>query len=150
MAATADDLERQATSDGFWDDNERAQKVLKEKGQIERVVNDWRELSRLRDDVGAAIELGEELGDPSLADEAAQQLAAVDEKLKALEVRRILSAPEDKMDAIVEINAGAGGTDAADFADMLVRMYARWAERQGLQTEVLDLSPAEPYGIRAR
>src|SRR6476659_5322460 len=123
MAATADDLERQATSDGFWDDNERAQRVLKEKGQLERVVNDWRELARLRDDVGAAIELGEELGDPSLADEAVQQLDRVDEKLKSLEIRRILSAEEDKMDAIVEINAGAGGTDAADFADMLVRMY---------------------------
>jgi peptide chain release factor 2 len=149
MASTADDLERQATADGFWDDNERAQRILKEKGQLERVVDDWRELSRLRDDVGAAIELGVELGDPSLAEEATQQLDRVDEKLKSLEIRRILSAPEDKMDAIVEINAGAGGTDAADFADMLVRMYGRWSERQGFHMELLDLSPAEPYGIRS-
>jgi peptide chain release factor 2 len=145
----ADDLERQATLPGFWEDNERAQRVLKEKGQIERVVNDWNDLSRLRDDVATLIELGEEANDASLAEEAAQQLDLLEERLRSLETRRILSAEEDRMDAIVEINAGAGGTDAADWASMLVRMYTRWAEQHGFATEVLDFAENELAGIRS-
>jgi peptide chain release factor 2 len=134
---------------GFWDDNERAQKVLKEKGQVERVVNDWKALARKRDDATTLIELGEEGNDPSVAEEVAKTLDELDLELRALETRRMLSAPEDRMDSIVEINAGAGGTDAADWADMLVRMYLRWAERSGYTSEILDISYAEPAGIRS-
>lgn len=136
-------------SPGFWDDNDRAQKVLKEKGQLERVVDDWKTLSRLRDDVSTLIELGEEAGEPSIADEAETQLDLLEQRLRSLEIRRILSAEEDRMDAIMEINAGAGGTDAADWAEILVRMYTRWAEARGFTTEVLDLSEAELAGIRS-
>ena len=131
---------------GFWDDNDRAQAVLKEKGQMERMVSDWQELARLRDDAATLIELGEEAEDPSMADEVIATLDQLEQRLRSLETRRMLSAEEDRMDAIVEINAGAGGTDAADWADMLLRMYGRWAERQGFQSELLDLSPAEPKG----
>jgi peptide chain release factor 2 len=134
---------------GFWDDNERAQKVLKEKGQVERVVNDWKALARKRDDATTLIELGEEGNDPSVAEEVGRLLDEVENELRALETRRMLSAEEDRMDAIVEINAGAGGTDAADWADMLLRMYVRWAERSGFSTELLDISYAEPAGIRS-
>jgi peptide chain release factor 2 len=123
--------------------------VLKEKGQLERTINDWHALARLRDDVTTLIELSDEAGDPGTADEARQQLDVLDGRLRALEIRRILSADEDRMDAIVEINAGAGGTDAADWAEMLLRMYGRWAERNGFVSEVLDFSPMEPAGIRS-
>jgi peptide chain release factor 2 len=99
--------------------------------------------------VTTLIELGEEAGDGSVGAEAEGQLDDLEKKLHSLEVRRILSADEDRMDAIVEINAGAGGTDAADWADMLLRMYGRWAELRGFTTEVLDLSEAEPAGIRS-
>ena len=146
--AQAEDLDRQATPAGFWDDNERAQRVLKEKGQIERTVADWHALARLRDDAATLIELADEAGDPATAAEAEQQLQLLDEKLRALEVRRILSADEDKLDAIVEINAGAGGIDAADWAEMLLRMYSRWAERNGFSSELLDYNPGEQAGIR--
>jgi peptide chain release factor 2 len=134
---------------GFWDDNERAQRVLREKGQIERVVNDWKALSRKRDDAQTLVELGEEGNDPSVADEVGKLVDELEGDLRALETRRMLAAPEDHMDAIVEINAGAGGTDAADWADMLVRMYVRWAERNGFTSEILDISYAEPAGIRS-
>lgn len=133
----------------FWDDNERAQRVLKEKGQTERVVNDWFDLSRLRDDVLTLIELGEEAHDPSLESEAETQLDLLEQRIRSLETRRILAAPEDRMDAIIEINAGAGGTDAADWAGMLLRMYGRWGERGGFTSEILDLSESEPAGIRS-
>lgn len=133
----------------FWDDNDRAQKVLKEKGQTERVVNDWHDLARIRDDVVTLMELGEEANDPSVEGEATGQLDLLEQRLRSLETRRILAAPEDRMDAIIEINAGAGGTDAADWAGMLLRMYTRWGERGGFTPELLDLSGAEPAGIRS-
>jgi peptide chain release factor 2 len=134
---------------GFWDDNERAQRLLKEKGQVERTVNDWLELQRLQEDAATLIELGEEAGDTSVMAEVGGNIAVLEQRLRALETRRILSAPEDRMDAIVEINAGAGGTDAADWANLLLRMYGRWAERHGFTTELLDLSEMEPAGIRS-
>ena len=123
--------------------------MLKDKGQLERVVQDWEALAQLKDDVATLIELGEEAEDRSLGEEVDAQLEALDNLLRALETRRILSEAEDRMDAIVEINAGAGGTDAADWADMLLRMYGRWAERRGFDTELLDISEAIPAGIRS-
>lgn len=95
------------------------------------------------------IELGEEAADPSVEEEASAQLDILEERLRSLETRRMLSAAEDRMDAIIEINAGAGGTDAADWANLLLRMYTRWAERNGFSSEILDLSEAELAGIRS-
>ncbi len=134
---------------GFWDDNDRAQEVLKEKGQYERLIREFQELGTLRDDVATLIELAEEMEDEDSAREASEQLGVLESTLQRLETRRLLSAEEDSMDAIVEINAGAGGIDAADWAEMLLRMYKRWAEAQGFATEVLDVSPGELAGIRS-
>lgn len=134
---------------GFWDDNDRAQQVLREKGQLERVVREWEALSETCDDIETLLELAEEMGDQESVREAEGQLEQLEEGLKRLETRRLLASEEDAMDAIVEINAGAGGVDAADWAEMLVRMYTRWAEDQGFTTEVLDISPGERAGIRS-
>lgn len=142
------DLDRQSAMPGFWDDNDRAQKVLKEKGQIERVVKDWHGLDEIRDDVLTLLELAEEESDAESAAEAQAQLEVLEHKIRGLETRRLLSEEQDAMDAIVEINAGAGGTDAADWAQMLLRMFTRWAERQGFATELLDHQSAEEAGIR--
>lgn len=111
-------------------------------------MKDWEALAELRDDILTLLELAEELEDADTAAEAAQKLTSLEERIRSLETRRLLSEEEDQMDAIVEINAGAGGTDAADWAEMLVRMYTRWAETNGYTTEVLDLAPAEEAGIR--
>ena len=142
------DLDAQAATPGFWDDNDRAQKILKEKGQIERVVKDWEALKESCDDISTLAELAEEVEDDETADEARGKLGTLEEKIRSLETRRLLSSEEDPMDAILEINAGAGGTDAADWAEMLLRMYKRWAERNGFATELLDHAPAEEAGIR--
>ena len=121
---------------------------MREKGTLERQVRDYREVETLLDNVATLLELATEMDDPDTADEARDELGKLDAALKELEIRRLLSAEEDAMDAIVEINAGAGGTDAADWAEMLVKMYTRWAEVRGYSTEVLDLAPAEEAGIR--
>jgi peptide chain release factor 2 len=142
------DLENQSAMPGFWEDNVRAQKVLKEKGGLDRVIRDYDALVGQRDDVLTLLEMAEEGEDEETAQEAVSTLESLAEQVKALETRRLLSAEEDAMDAIIEVNAGAGGTDAADWAEMLVRMYTRWAEHRGFTTEILDHAPAEEAGIR--
>ena len=143
-----DDMDRMALAPGFWDDVERARKLLLEKGPLERLVRDWEGLSRLAEDVGVLAELAEEANDAATEAECRDALARLERDLKSLEVRRLLAAEEDAMNAIVEINAGAGGTDAADWAEMLLRMYGRWAEKRGFSTELLFHQPSEDAGIR--
>jgi peptide chain release factor 2 len=132
----------------FWDDNEVAQRVLREKGALERVVRDWKSLATTRDDVATLLELAEEEQEESLLTEASEAAAGLDRAVRALEIRRLLSEKEDISDAIVEINAGAGGIDACDWADMLLRMYLRWAELRGFKSEIMDRQAAEE-GIRS-
>jgi peptide chain release factor 2 len=143
------DLEAQSALPEFWEDQKMAQKSLKEKGGLERFVRDWDGLAEQRDDVATLIELAEELDDDDTAQEARDALAILEKAVSALETRRLLSGEHDQLDAIVEINAGAGGTDAADWADMLVRMYGRWADREGFSVEILDRQVAEEAGIRS-
>jgi peptide chain release factor 2 len=133
----------------FWDDHTGAQRVLKEKGLIERVVRDWDALAQLRDDVATLIELAQELEDPDAAAEAREKLAELGGAVHRLETRRLLSEEHDALDALVEFNPGAGGVDAADWALMLFRMVSRWAEKRGFTVEVLDYAEAEEAGIRA-
>lgn len=134
---------------GFWDDNDRAQRVLRDKGQLERVVNDWRALSTMCDDVTTLLDLAEEETDDDLVSEARTLVERLEAKLHQLETRRLLSEEQDSFDAIIEINAGEGGTDAADFAQMLLRMYSRWAETRGFTVELLDRQDGEEAGIRS-
>ena len=119
--ARVDDLDRQSNHTEFWTDATRAQKMLKEKGQLERTIGVWRGLAEMRDEIATLLELAVEAEDDDVANEARELIATLEQKLKALETRRLLSQEHDQMDAIVEINPGAGGTDAADWAQMLMR-----------------------------
>jgi len=112
------------------------------------VLKDFASLEEQRDEIAILLELAEEEGDEDSAREAAELVEPLDAAVRSLETRRLLSAEEDRMDAIVEVNAGAGGTDAADWAEMLVKMYRRWAEDRGFSTELLYSAPAEEAGIR--
>jgi peptide chain release factor 2 len=144
-----DDLERQAMLPEFWTDQAMAQKVLKEKGTLERTVNDWDALRRTADDAATLIELANELGDADAAREAEQSIDQIEAALRDLESRRLLSQEHDSFNAIVDVTPGAGGTDAQDWALMLVRMVSRWAERRGFQVETLYIQDAEEAGIKA-
>ena len=112
------------------------------------MLRDYKEISETREEIEVLLELAEEEGDVDSAAEAVESLARLETAVRGLETRRLLSADEDRMDAIVEINAGAGGTDAADWAEMLLKMYQRWADQQGFTTELLFTAPAEEAGIR--
>ena len=107
-----EDLEQQTTLTSFWEDNVRAQRVLKEKGQLERVLKDYDALVEGKDDVLTLLEMAQEMEDEETAAEASALFNKVLDDVRGLETRRLLSAEEDAMNAIVEINAGAGGTES--------------------------------------
>jgi peptide chain release factor 2 len=132
---------------GFWDNQERAAQVSAEHARVTRRLNTFRELERDVEDLAPLAELAEE--DPSLASELEEQVSAVQAKLDELEEARLFSGRYDTGDALVTVNAGAGGTDAQDWAEMVLRMEMRWAEKRGFGVELLEVSPGEEAGIKS-
>src|SRR3954468_23206428 len=138
-------LEQEAADPDLWNDQTRAQQVT---SRMSHLRSDLTRLDALRgrlEDGLAAVELD----DPALTEEATADLPQLAQDVEALEVRTLLSGDYDQREALVTINSGTGGTDAADWAEMLMRMYLRWAERHGHQTEVFDTSYAEEAGIKS-
>jgi peptide chain release factor 2 len=140
-------LEREMGEPGFWDDQETAARTSAEHARASRRLDAFRTLERDVDDLEGLAELAEE--DQELAAELGQQVTSVEERLAELEEQRLFSGPYDAGDALVTVNAGAGGTDAQDWAEMVLRMLLRWAERRGFQTELLEASPGEEAGIKS-
>src|SRR5947209_5427934 len=132
---------------GFWDDTERAAKVGAEHSQASRKLSLYRELESDVADLEPLAELAEE--DPELAGELEEQVRSVQQRLEALEEQRLFSGRYDAGDALVTINAGTGGTDAQDWAEMVLRMQMRWAEKRGFKVELLEVSPGEEAGIKS-
>src|SRR5947199_6045258 len=132
---------------GFWDDQERAAKVSAEHARAQRKLEGYRELETELDDLEALEEMAAE--DPSIADEVGGQRAAVEAKLAELEEQRLFSGRYDSGHAIVFVHAGTGGTDSQDWAEMLLRMEMRWAERRGFKVELAEVSPGEEAGIKS-
>jgi len=132
---------------GLWEDQERAARVSAEHARASRRLSVFRELERDVDDLDALAELAEE--DPEIAEEFEGQIRAVQDRLDALEEQRLFSGRYDNGDALVTINAGAGGTDAQDWAEMVLRMEMRWAEKRGFDVELLEASPGEEAGIKS-
>ena len=133
---------------GFWDRQEQAQRVV----QDVKALRNWVEpFEALETRVAGARELAELLDaepDPELSRDLGTEIDAVERALDDFELRTLLQGPDDARDAQVEISAGAGGTEAQDWAQMLMRMYTRWAERRGFEVEILDLSEGEEAGIK--
>jgi peptide chain release factor 2 len=132
---------------GFWDDQERAAKVSAQHARASRKLEQFRSLQSEVDDLEGLNELAAE--DSSLADELIEQVDAVEVRLGELEEERLFSGPYDRGDALVTVNAGAGGTDAQDWAEMVLRMLMRWAEQRGFDVELLEASPGEEAGIKS-
>ncbi len=133
----------------FWNDRERARKVLEEVKFEKAWVARWTGLSERLNDLQELQMLAEEENDQDTIREVGDELGRVDAGLEDLELRYMLGQKEDRLDAILTIHPGAGGTESADWARILMRMYFRWTERHGFQTEVLDLVPGETAGIRS-
>jgi peptide chain release factor 2 len=132
---------------GFWDDQERAAAVSAEHARASRKLAQFRELESDVEDLEPLAEMAEE--DPEMATELEEQLISVQERLDALEEERLFSGRYDSGDALVTVNAGAGGTDAQDWAEMVLRMEMRWAEKRGFGVELLEASPGEEAGIKS-
>jgi peptide chain release factor 2 len=132
---------------GFWDDQEQAARVSAEHSRASRRLAVFRELERDVADLEPLAELAE--ADPEIADEFEDQVRAIQERLDTLEEQRLFSGQYDAGDALVTVNAGAGGTDAQDWAEMVLRMEMRWAEKRGFNVELLELSPGEEAGIKS-
>ena len=143
------ELETQASAPDLWDDVERAQQVTstlsRTKAEHDKVIG----MDARIDDLEALVELGTEESDAATMEEAERDLAKLRKDVAMLEVRTLLNGEYDEREAVVTIRSGAGGVDAADFAEMLMRMYLRWAERHGYPTTVLDTSYAEEAGLKS-
>lgn len=131
-------LERDAATPDFWDDPIAAQAAMQELTSLKNVIDRWQTLHGRVTELIELLELAALDEDQSLIDEIEAEATKVEAKLARLEFRLLLSGPHDRDPAILAIHAGAGGTDAQDFVEILMRMYLRWAERQGYKTEILD------------
>jgi peptide chain release factor 2 len=132
---------------GFWDDPESAARLGTEHSRLQRRLESFRSLEADAEDLAGLAELADE--DPELAEGLEEQFASVEQRLAELEEQRLFSGRYDAGDALVTVNAGAGGTDAQDWAEMVLRMEMRWAERRGFKVELLEASPGEEAGIKS-
>jgi peptide chain release factor 2 len=130
----------------FWDNPEKAQQVIAQLKPLNALLNPYEDLEKTAGDLRALAELSEE--DASLDEELAAELGKTEHRLDEFELQAMLSGPQDSSNAFVKIQAGTGGTEACDWAQMLMRMYVRWAERHGFQAELVDELRNEEAGIR--
>jgi len=149
MKRELSEIESEMSSPDFWNDSQRAQKLSQERNRIEAQLNAFSSVERKLEDSEVLIEMAEEEGEEELLKEAEENLKEVERELNELEVKKVLSGEYDKNNAIVTIHAGAGGTESCDWAEMLMRMYLRWAERKGFEVEILDLQENEEAGIKS-
>jgi len=133
---------------GFWNNQDSARGTIEEANKLKGWVGPWKQLAAQVTDIRAMADLLAEDDDADLAAELQQALASLEAGVEALELRTMLQGEDDHREAIVTIHPGAGGTESQDWAEMLVRMYTRWAERRGFQVNVLDLEPAQEAGIK--
>ena len=132
----------------FWNDNEKAQEVLKERTLLQKLVEDWESAAHSLEDVQVMIELGEESEDEEALAEVREMLPALEKSIGRMEFARMLSGEHDANNAIVSINAGAGGTEAQDWAEILLRMYLRYCERKGFKAEITEYQPGDEAGTK--
>ncbi len=132
----------------FWETNGTAQKILKERAFLLESISPWKEEKKELEEMEILLQLIEEQGDEREAEDLVQKIEKTDEAIGKMEFRRMLGAEHDPSNAIVSINAGAGGTEAQDWVEMLLRMYLRWGEKKKYQTQIIDILPGEEAGLK--
>jgi peptide chain release factor 2 len=142
------ELEAEIARPDFWSRGDTAQEFLKERTSLQKVVEDWETASGELEDLQVLAELGQEGEDEATLSEIRDLLPELEKKVQKMEFARMLSGEHDSCNAIVSINAGAGGTEAQDWAEMLLRMYLRFCERKGFKTEITDYQPGDVAGIK--
>ena len=144
-----EEVDLELADPNVWDDQDRAQALNKERSQLEAIVGVLTTLAENLSDAGELAEMAAEEDDAAALDEVAADLAALEKDLARREFRRIFQGEMDPVNAYVEIQAGSGGTEAQDWAEMLLRMYLRWGEKRGFQTEITEVSAGEVAGIKS-
>ena len=135
--------------DDFWDNHIKAQELLKEKKSIESKINEYKELEKDFEDIRILIDLAQEEDDHSLVPEIQDSYDAYIKKFEELRIKTLLNGEYDANNAIISIHAGSGGTDAQDWAEMLLRMYTRWSESKKYKVKILDYQDADEGGIKS-
>ncbi|MCR5421428.1 MAG: peptide chain release factor 2 [Lachnospiraceae bacterium] len=148
-ARRVEELEREMEAPGFWDDTERSQKYTRELSSLKDTIARVNGLSTQYEDIQTLLEMGYEENDPQMVPEIQAEFDDFREKLENLRISTLLSGEYDKNNAILRLNAGAGGTESCDWASMLYRMYSRWAEKKGFGVEVLDFLDGDEAGIKS-
>ncbi|KAA0211946.1 MAG: peptide chain release factor 2 [Ignavibacteriaceae bacterium] len=142
-------LNQQIETEGFWDDNTAAQKILQQKSNYSKLIEEFSQVELKLSDIDLLIEFSETESDESAMGEIESQIKSLENELADLELKKMLSDPDDVRDAIITINSGAGGTESQDWAEMLLRMYLRYAERSGYSTRLIDRLDGDGAGIKS-
>ncbi|HET8577291.1 MAG TPA: peptide chain release factor 2 [Methylomirabilota bacterium] len=147
--ARLSEIDAEMSSANFWDDSRKAQSVVQERAELARTVATVTDLATQAEEARLLWEMASEAGDESVVPEIDERLGALGRGLEAFELKVVLSGPQDRKNAIMSIHPGAGGTESQDWAQVLVRMYLRWAERAGFNAEVVDLQVGDEAGIKS-
>ena len=142
------ELDTLTAANDFWQEQEKAQAVLKERAALTDVTAQWRKLARGLEDAHVFLEMAA-AGDPEAETEVEKQIAALEQEVREAELQRMLGGEHDAGNAIVSLHPGAGGLEAQDWAEMLLRLYLRWAERKGYKVEMADYVPGEGGGVKS-
>ena len=136
------------TAPDFWEKGETSQKIMKERASLLESISSWKQKWKEAEEMEILLQLIEEQGDEEEAQELWEKVQKSEEAITQLEFRRMLGGEHDPSNGIVSINAGAGGTEAQDWVEMLLRMYLRWAEEKGFKTEIIDILTGEEAGLK--
>ena len=142
-------LENQATAPDFWDDMENSGKVLRKTKALKEKITSYESLCTEREDLLLLIDMANEENDAGMAEEIIAGCTKLSEEYESMRLETLLTGPYDKNNAILSLHAGAGGTEAQDWVQMLMRMYLRWAERRGFETKILDILDGDDAGVKS-
>ncbi len=144
-----DELDRTMEDTHFWEDTDRSTRLVKEAKNLKDAVEDYNKLEELKEEIELMIELGNEENDPSVIPDIKEMIDRFTSTIDEMRLSTLLTGEYDKYDAILSLNAGAGGTESCDWCGMLYRMYCRWAEKKGFKIEVLDYLDGDEAGIKS-
>ncbi|MEA3470858.1 MAG: peptide chain release factor 2 [Thermodesulfobacteriota bacterium] len=144
-----EELQKVTLQEGFWNDTENARNILRDKSRLDDVVGQWKRLHNSLRDATILLDMARDEGDESILDEIKKDIDTIEVAVRESELKMMLGSEEDSRNAIMSINSGAGGTEAQDWAQMLLRMYLRWAERREFKTEIIDFQPGDEAGVKS-
>ena len=144
-----EELELKQTAPGFWDDLENSQSVVQKTGKLKNKVESYANIASSYDDLLVLIDMADEEGDASLVEEITTSIDELEGKLSSLRLTTLLTGEYDGNNTILTFHAGSGGTEAMDWAQMLVRMYTRWGERHGFNVKILDFLDGDEAGLKS-